>query len=112
MPDVAVPPVIPNTTLTFRPLAGFRLTVNVRFVEPLSPSVTLGEFTDSIGRSSSRIVPVPLPADDDTVAFVGLLNCTTTVSLDSYVVSPVTDTVIVLLVSPAENVNVPEGSAV
>ena len=47
---------IPNTTLTCRVLAGLRLTVNVRFVEPLSPSVTLGESTDSVGKTAASTV--------------------------------------------------------
>ena len=231
MPDVAVPPV-PSAydTVTCRPLAGLRLTVNVRFAEPLFPSVTLGESIDSVGASSSSvivsvtddgcvipwllvavpdtvtllsgssrvlstavivtvplllvlpatmvsvglalrlkspfavfapaaaatvmvvaaddarssvavtvaelvaplsaievrdsarvtvgassssvIVPVPVPAVLDTVAFVGLLRATTTVSFGSSVVSPRTDTVTVLLVSPAAKVSVPPLSAV
>ena len=109
-----MPPVIPKTTATFRLLAGFRLTVKFMFVEPLSPSVTVGELTESVGvvESSSRMVPVPLPAVADSVAFVGLLRVTTTVSSDSLVPSPVTDTVIVWLVVPAANVSVPAVSAV
>ena len=114
MPDVAVPPV-PSayaTVISF-PLAASRVTVKVRSAEPLSPSVTLGASIESEGSSSSSvIVPVPLPAVADTVAFVGLLRATTTVSSGSSVVSPVTDTVTVLLVSPAANVSVPEDSAV
>ena len=45
------------------------------------------------------------------LAFVRLLSDTTTVSFGSVAVSPVTDTVSVLLVSPAANVNVPALSA-
>ena len=107
-----MPPVIPNTTLTLCVTASLRLTVKVMFVEPLSPSFTVGELTESIDLSSSLMVPVPLLAVVDSVALVGLLRVTTTVSCDSYVVSPVTDTVIVPLVSPAAMVKVPELSAV
>ena len=230
MPAVAVPPV-PSAyaTVTCRPLTGLRLTVNVRFAEPLFPSVTLGESIDSVGApsssvivsvtddgcvipcefvaepdtvtllsassrvlstavtvtvplllvlpaamvsvvllfslkspfavfapaaaetvtvvcwldarsrlavtvaelvaplsaielrdsarvtvgvaSSSVIVPVPLPAVADTVAFAAPLRATTTVSFGSSVVSPRTVTVTVLLVSPAANVSVPPLSA-
>ena len=46
------------------------------------------------------------------VAPEALPSVTTTVSSGSSVVSPVTDTVIVLLVSPAAKVSVPEASAV
>ena len=56
------------------------------------------------------IVPVPVPVE--SVAFVGLLNATTTVSSGSSLVSPVTDTVTLRLVTPAANVNVPAGNAV
>ena len=84
--------------------------MNVRFTDPLSPSVTLGESIENT-RSSSRIVPVPLavaiavPAD-------ALLSASTTVSFPSFSVSPRTDTVIVLLVSFAANVSVPAATAV
>ena len=87
--------------------------MNVRFVVPLSPSVTLGESIDSVGASSSSvIVPVPVPAVFDTAAFVGLLSSTTTVSFDSSSVSPVTDTSKVRLVVPAAKVSVPPAIAV
>ena len=106
-----MPPVSANTVRTRFSLAALNVTVNVRFFVPLSPSVTLGELTDSDGKaSSSRIVPVPDAVE--MLAFVGPLNCTTTVWCGSSVVSPRTCTVTVLLVSPAANVNVPEGSAV
>ena len=85
--------------------------MNVRSVDPLSPSVALGESTESDGAASSSVI-VPVPVAVPITAFVGPLNRTATVSFGSSVVSPRTDTVIVLLVSPAENVNVPEGSAV
>ena len=71
-----------------------------------SASVTVGVA------SSSLIVPVPVPAVLDTVAFVAPLRATTTVSFGSSVVSPRTDTVTVLLVSPAANVSIPPLSAV
>ena len=112
MPAVAVPPVMPNITSTRCVLDALRLTVKFMFVEPLSPSATVGELTDTVSPSSSLIVPVPLPAVDDTVALVGLLRVTTTVSCDSWFVSPVTDTAIVWLVVPGANVSVPAVSAV
>ena len=67
-------------------------------------SVTVG------AASSSVIVPVPVPLP--IVAPEALPSVTTTVSFGSSVVSPVTDTVIVSLVSPAAKVSVPEASAV
>ena len=60
--------------------------------------------------SSSVILPVPVPVE--IIAFVGWLNATTTVSSGSSVVSPVTDTVMLRLVSPAANVSVPAVNAV
>ena len=109
---MAVPPVPPPSfTVTCLPLAGLRVTVNVRFVEPLSPSVTRGELTDSVGIPSlSVIVPVPLTVE--IVAFVAPLRVTTTVSFASSSVSPVTDTSKVWLVVPAVKVSVPPVIAV
>ena len=49
-------------------------------------------------------MPVPLAVE---MPLVALLSSITTVSLPSCVVSPVTNTVIVLLVSFAANVSVP-----
>ena len=82
----------------------FSVTVNTRFTEPLSPSVTLGESIENF-KSSSVIVPVPLAVAMPAPP-VALLSEITTVSFASTAVSPVTGTVIVLLVSPAANVSV------
>ena len=103
---------IPNITLICWELAAVRVTAKVMFVEPLSPSVTVGELTETFSPSSSLILPVPDAATSDSDALVGLLRATTTVSCDSCAVSPVTDTVIVLVASPAANVSVPAVSAV
>ena len=84
-------------------LAVLSETVNTRFTEPLSPSVTFGESIENT-RSSSLIVPVPLAV---AMPVVALLSEITIVSFPSIAVSPVTDTVIVLLVTPAPNVSVP-----
>ena len=107
-------PPVPSaqSTVTCWPLAALNVTVNVRFAEPLSPSFTLGELTDSVGPSSFVIVPVPVPAVFDTAAFVALLSDTTTVSFDSASVSPVTDTSKLRLVVPAAKVSVPPVIAV
>ena len=87
--------------------------MNVRFVEPLSPSATLGESIESVGvASSSVIVPVPVPTVLDMAAFVGLLNVTTTVSFASSSVSPSAATLKVWLVVPAAKVSVPAVIAV
>ena len=67
-------------------------------------SVTVG------AASSSVIVPVPVPLP--IVAPEALPSVTTTVSSGSSVLSPVTDTVMLLLVSPAAKVSVPEAGAV
>ena len=65
----------------------------------------------TVGAASSSVI-VPVPEAVPTVAPAALPSVTTTVSSGSSVVSPVTDTVIVLLVSPAAKVSVPEASAV
>ena len=98
VPEVAVPLQYVYCTVTCLPLAALRLTVKFMFVEPVSPSVTLGELMDMIGGSSSSVivpvpVPVPIVAPKPTP-----LNPTTTVSSGSSSVSPCTATVIVLLV--------------
>ena len=102
------------STVTVWPLAGRNVTANVSVdVSPDAPSATLGDEIDSDGApSSSVIVPVPVPAVLDTVALVGLLSATSTVSSDSASSSPRTDTSIVCSVSPAANVSVPGDSAV
>ena len=92
-------------------LALLRVSVNVRFVEPLSPSVTLGESMDTVGVPSSSVI-VPVPVAVETAAFAALLSVTTTVSSASSVVSPVTDTLKVWLVAPAAKVSVPPVTAV
>ena len=80
-------------TVTCSSLAELRLTVKFSVTaEPAPPSVTDGESIDMDGGSSSVIVPVPVPAVVDTVAFVGLLSATRMVSCGSSTVSPVTDT--------------------
>ena len=112
MPLVAVPvSASAYPTVTRLPLAALSVTVNVNAADPPFPSITLGDEIDSIGAaSSSVIVPVPLPVA--SVAFVGLLSFTATVSSDSSLVSPVTDTMRLRLVTPAAKVSVPAGTAV
>ena len=105
-----MPPSVPSTayfTVTCRPLAADSDTVKSRFVVPLSPSDTLASPIDTVGGSSSSvIVPTPVAAVDDRTALTGPLSVSRTVSSASSSVSPVTDTVIVLLVSPAAKVSV------
>ena len=84
--------------------------MNVRFVEPLSPSVTLGESMETVTPSSLTIVPVPVAVE--IVAFAALLSIATTVSFGSSSVSPVTDTSKVWLVVPIAKVSVPPVIAV
>ena len=68
-------------------------------VAGVSASVTVG------AASSSVIVPTPVDADP-SVALVGPLSVSRTVSFGSSAVSPVTSTRARLLVSPAANVSV------
>ena len=97
-------------TVTCRPLAAFSVTEKLMVTVPLSPSVTLAEPIETVGNaSSSVIVPVPVPVK--MVAFVGLLSFTLTVSSASSSVSPLTVTAMLLLVSPAAKVKVPEANA-
>ena len=49
------PPAPAQSTVTSLPLAALKVAVNVRLVEPLSPSVTLGESIDSDGVASSSV---------------------------------------------------------
>ena len=80
-------------------LVALRLTVKVMFVEPLSPSFTLGESMETESASSFLIVPIPVPVPMSTPApKESPLNRTTTVSSGSGVLSPCTATVTVLLV--------------
>ena len=111
---VAAPAAATTVTVVSSDDARSRLAVTVaELVAPLSAIEVRDSARVTVGASSSSvIVPVPVPAVLDTVAFVGLLRATTTVSFGSSVVSPVTDTVTVLLVSPAANVSVPPLSAV
>ena len=89
------------------PLAALNVTVKFMVVEPLSPSFTLGEEIDSVGGSSSSVMaPVPTPAVLEIAAFAALLRLTRMVSSTSSVASPVTNTAMVLLVSPAAKVKV------
>ena len=97
-------------TATGRPLAVSSDTTKRNVASPVSPSVTLGSDTEITGRASlSRIVPAPVMevAESRKIAFEGLLSETTTVSRFSFSVSPVTDTLTSLLVSPGLKVNVP-----
>ncbi len=87
-------------------------TVKSRSTSPLSPSDTLGLSIDSMGTSSSVIVPTPVVFEESSAALLGSLSVTRTVSSASSRVSPATDTAIVLLVSPAANVSVPADTAV
>ena len=87
-------------------LAGFNVTVNVIVDDPVSPSVTLGESIDRLGVSLSNIVPVPVAVAIGVPDGFGLLSVICIVSLASVVLSPVTETEIVLLVSPTAKVSV------
>ena len=93
-------------------MAGLSVTVNRNVaVVPSAPSATVGESIDKLGMPSSSVI-VPVPSAVEIVALVGELKVTTIVSLDSSVVSPVTETSMFPLVSPGANVSVPGASAV
>ena len=83
----------------------------VEFVAPLSAMEVRDSASVTVGASSSSVI-VPVPLAVPMLAFDAPLSVTSTVSSGSSVVSPVTETVIVSLVSPAVKVRVPEVSAV
>ena len=78
----------------------------VELVAPLSAMEGRDRARVTVGFASSSVI-VPVPVAVPMVAFVAPLNSTATVSFGSLVVSPVTETVMVLPVSPAPKVRVP-----
>jgi hypothetical protein len=102
-------PVTAHVALDVPLVSPLRVTVNVKAVLPLFPSNWSADPA-AIDRpaSSFRIVPV---ADDvpSVVPALGFDSVTVNPSSDSYVVSPATLTVTVLLVSPAAKLTVPLG---
>jgi len=86
-----------------------RVTVNVKAVDPLSPSSRLESkpLIDTSGAktSSFSIVPVAVSWPWPSVAFVGLDSVTVNPSLGSKSVSPWTWRVIVCSASSAPNVS-------
>jgi hypothetical protein len=89
-----VPSAVAKPTVTVCPLAGARLTVNLAFVFPESPSNTDTSPIESSGSgSSSEIVPTPwLPTIVTLIAFERLML---KVSAASFSRSPLTRTVAV-----------------
>jgi hypothetical protein len=83
------------------------VTVKTALTVPLSPSVTVTLFTDSVGSGSSSVI-VPRPSPSPIVAFVGLVRPSVRVSSASSSVSPTTGTMTCLVVCPGVNVSVPE----
>ena len=61
--------------MTVRPLAALSVTVNVAFVVPESPSITVASFTERAGGASSSVI-VPTPWPSAIVAFAGLERLT------------------------------------
>ena len=81
------------------------MTVNVAFVVPLSPSVTVTSFTESEGApSSSVIVPTPVPSATD--ALTAFERLSVKVSSVSSIRSPLTVMLTCLSVWPGVNVSV------
>ena len=111
---VSVPAVAPTVTVVAALDRWSSVAVTVLTLPVPLSAIALGVTANvAVGASSSSvIVPVPLAPPSASVACVGLLNVTMTVSCGSSVVSPVTATVTVRLVAPAVNVSVPAGSAV
>ena len=85
---------------------GVVVTVNVRAVVPLLPSVATASVTTSLGPASSFVmVPVPMLAPRS--ALKGADRVTVSVSSPSSRKSPATVTWICFVVSPAANTSVP-----
>ena len=102
----AVPFEVAKSTSTVRPLGASRLTVKTAATVPVLPSLTVTSLSEMAGRaSSSVIVPVAEPSAID--APNGLESVTANVSSLSSSRSPLTGTVMVLLVSPAAKSSTP-----
>jgi hypothetical protein len=80
--------------------------VKEKSVEPRFPSLAATSLMDTVGTSSFTIVPTAWPSRID--AFEGFDKETKNVSSGSIVPSPVTPTVMVLVVSPWANDSTPE----
>ena len=91
--------------MTICGLAAERLTLKVALTVPLFPSVTVTLLMEMPGPSSSMILAVPTAVA--MLALVEFESVTVKLSSISSVVSPLTKTVICLLVWPAEKVSVP-----
>ena len=106
-------PAVAETVIVVSALDGrFREAVTVvELVAPLSAMEGRDRARVTVGFASSSVI-VPVPVAVPMVALVALLNSTATVSFGSFVVSPVTETVMVSLVSPAPKVRVPPVIAV
>src|SRR5438128_1511640 len=90
-------------------LAGLREISKTAFVVPLLPSDTLALVIKNVGvgGAGSSFVIVPTPCLSEIVAFTGDERLTKKVSFGSFVGSPFTSTVTVLLKSPGLKVSMP-----
>ncbi len=84
-----------------------RVTVNVKAVVPLLPSVTDTSAIEMTGCGSSFMIVPVAPSVPQTWRWPGRSGSRVKVSLGSSVVSPLTGTVTVWLVTPGVKVSVP-----
>ncbi len=103
---VAVPAAVAYATVTLRPLAGVRVTLNAALPDTLPSTTDTSPIASWGGGSLSRIVPTPRASA--IPAFVGALRFTKNVSSASSARSPITLTATVCDVTPGAKVSVPE----
>ena len=107
---VFVPAAADTVTTVSRPVTRSSAAVTVLPSRPPSAMESGDSESVTVAASSSSVI-VPEADAVEIVAFTGSLSSRTTVSFVSSVSSPVTETVTVLLVSPAAKVSVPAESA-
>ena len=105
-------PVTAKSTVVGPLVSPLRVTKKVNAVRPLLPSGLTASSGAMLNVIPSSFTMVPLAAAVTMIAGVlGLLRVTVKPSSGSTIVSPLTATVIVLVVSSAANATVPDGSA-
>ena len=82
-----------------------RVTVKVKSVVPVLPSLLLTSLIENVGGPSSLVI-VPTPVPVSMMALTGFERLTSNASSSSSATSPFTFTVTVLLVWPAVKVSV------
>ena len=100
------PSTVWKLTEALTPVLPVLVTVKTKAVVPLLPSFCVTLSIDKTGAVSS-FTTVPVPSAVPIVALTGADRCTVNVSFPSNLVSPLTNTVICVVVSVAEKFRVP-----